>query len=173
VSLLRLFHLSQQVVEPKTRAVVDPALLRDGDQGHPLEIMLDEVVEAEPDLDGEGEEEVEYERREEEEEEEEEESQYEEDYSDELERRSYTPPSDVEVRSCKRSSDDLEDAEADEADRRRGGMPPKRDRKGERYAAEDGDSVSVMLRKRKRGSEELDDADEVVVGVGVVIIIRG
>jgi len=69
-SLLRLFHLSQQVVEPMTRAVVDPALLRGGDQGHPLEITLDEVVEAEPDLDGEGEEEVEYERREEEEEEE-------------------------------------------------------------------------------------------------------
>ena len=65
-----------------TRAVLDPALLRGGDQGHPLEITLDEVVEAEPDLDGEGEEEeVEYERREEEEEEEE--SQYEEDYSGE------------------------------------------------------------------------------------------
>jgi len=48
------------------------------------------------------------------------------DYSDELERRSYTPPSDVEVRSRKRSSDELEDAEADEADRRRGGTPPKR-----------------------------------------------
>jgi len=62
-----------------TRAVLDPALLRGGDQGHPLEITLDEVVEAEPDLDGEGEE-VDYERREEEEEEE---SQYEEDYSGE------------------------------------------------------------------------------------------
>ena len=105
---------------------MDPALLRDGDQGHPLEITLDEVVDAEPDLDEEGEEEVEYQRREgeEEEEEEEEESQYEEDYSDELERRSYTPPSDVEVRSRKRSSDELEDVEADEADRRRGGTPP-------------------------------------------------
>ena len=145
-----------------TRAVSDHALLRGGDQGHPLEITLDEVVEAEPDLDGEGEEEVEYERREEEEkeEEEEEESQYEEDYLDELERRSYTLPSDVEVRSRKWSSDELEDAEADEADRRRGGTPPKRARKGERYAAEDEDGGSVKLRFRKRGSEELDDADE-------------
>ena len=65
---------SQQVVEPKARAVVEPALLRGGDQGRPLEITLDEVVEAEPDLDGEVEEEVEYERREEEEGEAEEES---------------------------------------------------------------------------------------------------
>ena len=40
---------------------------------------------------------LEYERREEEEEEEE--LQYVEDYSDQLERRSCTPPSDVEVRS--------------------------------------------------------------------------
>ena len=90
---------------------VDPALLRGGDEG--LAITLDEVVEAEPDLDGEGEEEVEYGRREEGEEE----SQYEEDYSDELERCSYMLPSDVEVRSRKRSSDELEDAEADEIDR--------------------------------------------------------
>ena len=43
----------QPVVEPKTRAVVDPALLRGGDQGHPLENTLDEVVEVELDLDGE------------------------------------------------------------------------------------------------------------------------
>ena len=122
-----------------------------------MEITLDEVVEAEPDLDGEGEGEVEYERREEEE------SQYEEDYSDELERCSYTPPSDVEVRSRKRSSDELEDAEADEADpdqRLRGGTPPKRARKGERYTGEDRDGVSVKLKLRKRSSEELDDADE-------------
>ena len=76
---------SQQVVEPKTSAVVDPALLRGGDQGHPSEIAFDEAVEAELDLDGEGEEEVEYQRREEEE------SQYEEDYSDELERCSGPP----------------------------------------------------------------------------------
>jgi len=139
-----------------TRAVSDHALLRGGDQGHPLEITLDEVVEAEHDLDGEGEEEVEYERREEEEEE----SQCEKDYSDELEWRSYTPPSDVEVRSRKRSSDQLEDAEADEADRRRGGTPPKRARKGKRYAAEDEDGVSAKLKLRKKGSEKLDDADE-------------
>ena len=72
-------------------------------KGRPLEITLDEVVEAEPDLDWEGEEEVEYERREEEEEEEEEESQYEEDYSDELDRCRYAPPSDVKVPSRKRS----------------------------------------------------------------------
>ena len=49
--------------------------------------------------------------------EEEEASQSEEDYLDELERCSYAPPFDVEVRSRKRSSDELEDAEADEADR--------------------------------------------------------
>jgi hypothetical protein len=153
---------SQKVVEPKSRAVVDPAVLRGGDQGHPLEITLDEAVEAEPDLGGEGEAGVEYERREEEEEEEEEEElQYEGDYSDELERCSYTPPSDVEVRPRKRSSDELEDdAEADEADRLRGGTPPKRARKGERYAAEDEESDSVKLKLRKRSSEELDDADE-------------
>ena len=147
---------SQQVVQPKTRAVVDPVLLRGGDQGHPLEITLDEVVEAEADLDGEGEEEVECERREGEEEE----SQYEEDYSDELERRSDTPPSDVEVQSRKRSSDELEDVEADEADSVRGGTLPERARKGERYAAEDEDSVSTKLKLRKRNSEELDDGDE-------------
>ena len=156
------------------RAVVDPALLRGGDQGHPLEIMLGEVVGAEPDMDGEGEE-AEYEQREEEEEEE---SQYEEDHSDELERCGYTPPSDVEVRSCKRSSDELEDAEVDEADHRlRGGTPPKRARKGERYTAEDEDGVSVKLKLTKSSSEELDDPDEDGGGggvdVGVVIIIRG
>jgi len=70
------------------------------------------------------------------------------------------------------SSDELEDAEADEADRRRGGTPPKRTRKGERYTAEDEDSVSVRLKLRKWSSEELDDADE-EVRVSVVIIIRG
>ena len=46
---------SQQVVEPKTRASVDPALLRYGSQGHTLAITVAEVVEAELDLDGEGE----------------------------------------------------------------------------------------------------------------------
>jgi len=156
--LLPLFHLSKSSSQRRLRLWI-LCCSEVGDQGRPLEITLDEVVEVEPDLDGEGEEEVEFERREEEEEEEEE-SQYEEDYSDELERRSYTPPSDVEVRSRKRSSDELEDAEADEADWRRGGTPPKRARKGERYAAEDEDGVEVKLRLRKRGSEELDDADE-------------
>ena len=102
---------------------MDPALLRGGDQGRPLEITLDELVEVEPDLDGEGEEEVECDQREKEEEEE---SQYEEDSSDELKRRSYTPPSDVEVRSRKRSFDQLEDVEVDEADQHRGGTAPKR-----------------------------------------------
>lgn len=98
-------------------AVVGPALLRGGDQGHPLEIMLDNIVEGE---------EVEYERREQGEEE----SQYEQDYSDELEWCSYTPPSNVEVWSRKRSSDEQEDAEADDADRLRAGTPPKRAGKG-------------------------------------------
>ena len=49
---------------------------------------------------------------------------------------------------------------ADDANRLRGGMPPKRVRKGERYTAEDEDGVSVKLKLRKRSSEELDDADE-------------
>ena len=66
---------------------------------------------------------------------------------------------------------------ADDANRLRGGMPPKRVRKGERYTAEDEDGVSVKLKLRKRSSEELDDADEDggdgrVEVAGVVIIIR-
>ena len=51
VSLLWLFHLSKS--SSQTRAVVDPSLLRSGDQGYPLEITLDEAVEADPRLDGE------------------------------------------------------------------------------------------------------------------------
>ena len=108
---------------------------------------------------------VECERREEEEEKEEE-SQYEEEYSDELERCSYTPHSDVEARSRQRSSSELEDAKADEVDRLRGGTPPNRARKGERYPVEGEDDVSVKLRLRKRSGEELDDADEDAGGRG-------
>ena len=98
--------------------------------------------------------------------------QYEEDYSDKLEWFSYMLHSDVEVQSCKWSSDKLENAEADEADQLRGGMTPKRARKGERQVAKDEYGVSVKLKFRKRSSEDGGGRVE-EVWVGLVIIIRG